>query len=173
MCLSVCTHTLLDRPPTYHDKFALDLGGPVQRVVLHALPKRVLVQVRREIAHRRADPAIQRAAIRQVASEAHARGADAAIAAGEREQHVDGQRGVLVVRGQPLARLERVAPVGAGAVVRQRRRPDEAVVRGRRGDEVAARADLAGEAGDGAGYWGGGEGMLGRMEGLRLSWRGV
>lgn len=82
-------HSQTDSTATYHDKLALDVLRPVQRVVFHAFTERMLMQIRREVAYRSRDPLVQRAAVRQMPAEAHARCADAAIAVGQREQQVN------------------------------------------------------------------------------------
>jgi hypothetical protein len=60
------------------------------------------VNIRGKVAHCRLDPAIERASVSQMAAEAHARGADAAIAGVEGEKVVDAEAGVFVVSGQFL-----------------------------------------------------------------------
>lgn len=104
-----------------------------------------------KVAHGGADAGVQRAAVRQVAAETHARGADAAIARGQGEERVDAQGGVFVVGRDGLVDFPLVAGVGARAVVGEWLWAGEFVVRAGRGDDVALRGDLAGEAGDGAG----------------------
>lgn len=75
------------------------------------------MDIRRKIAHGGRDAIIERAAVRQVPAQTHARGADAAGVRGQRQQGVDGQRRVFVVRAHLLGYFPVVAFVRPGAVV--------------------------------------------------------
>lgn len=112
-----------------------------------------------EEAHGGLDAGVEGAAEGQVPAQAHARGADAAVACGQGEQRVDGELRVLVVGRDLLGDLVLVALVGAGPVVGERLRAGELVVRRDGGGDVAVAGDLAGEAGDGPGHYGGGGGI--------------
>jgi hypothetical protein len=85
-------------------------------------------------------------------AQTHSSRANQPVARLHPQQRVDGQRGVLVVRGHFLGDFELVALVCAGYVVGERVGGQEFVVGGWRGADVAVRGDLAAEAGDGAGY---------------------
>ena len=61
------------------------------------------MDIRGEVTHSRFDPAIESTPVGKVATEAHARGADPAIARRQREQIVDGETRVLVVGSQFLS----------------------------------------------------------------------
>lgn len=63
--------------------------------------------IRREIAHRSRDSRVQRAAVRQMAAETHARRSDAAVACWEGQERGDGERGVFVVGGEFLCVSQR------------------------------------------------------------------
>jgi len=136
--------------PKDHNQLPTNILNPQQRIIIHALTQRPRMDIRRKVAHSRAHTLIERAAKRQMAAETHASGTDGAVARRQRQQVVDGERGVLVVGGQGLRDLPRVAAVGVGRVVGQRRRPRELVVRRRRRRDEAVPADLPREAGDGA-----------------------
>lgn len=112
------------------------------------------MDVSREVADGGADAGVQRAPVRQVATQTHAGGADAAVAGRQRQQRVDGEAGILIVGGHLLGDLQLVALVGAGPVVGERLGADEFVVGGDCRDDEALAANLAGEAGDGTGHCG-------------------
>ena len=100
-----------------HDELAFDVAGAGEGVVAFAGPERVAVDVGSEVADGGADPWVERAAVGEVAAEAHACCADAACACWKGEQGVDGEGGVFVVCGDLLGNLPFVACVGTRAVV--------------------------------------------------------
>lgn len=60
------------------------------------------MDIRRKVTHRSRDAPVQRAAVREMPTEAHARGPDAAGAGWEGEEGGDGEGGVFVVGGEFL-----------------------------------------------------------------------
>lgn len=134
-----------------HGDFAFEVGCALQRVVVLAAAEGVAVDIGCEVGDCGGDARVKRAAVGEVAAEAHARGAEAAGAGGEGEEGVDRQSGVFVVGGDGFLDLVRVARIRAGDVVGERVVRGEFVVGRGRGDDVALRSDLAGEAGDRAG----------------------
>lgn len=72
-----------------HDELAVDVARALEAVVSQALAEAVAVDVGGEVAHGGAHALVQRAAVREVAAQTHARGADAAVAGLEAEEQVD------------------------------------------------------------------------------------
>ena len=85
------------RLPEDHNQFAFDIARSGEAVVVLAVAERVAVDIRREVAHRCADALVERASIREMATETHACGADTAVAGGEGEEELNGRRSVGVV----------------------------------------------------------------------------
>jgi hypothetical protein len=75
------------------------------------------MNIRREIANRGVNPLIQRTPIRKMSTKAHPRRANPSGARWQREQVVDAQRRILVVRGELLGDLPLVAAVCVGGIV--------------------------------------------------------
>jgi hypothetical protein len=75
------------------------------------------MNIRREIANRRMNPLIQSTPVRKVPTKTHPRRANPSGTCGQREQVVDAQRRILVVRGELLGDLPLVAAVCVGGVV--------------------------------------------------------
>lgn len=92
----------LDLDLTYHNQLPLNIPRPCQTVVILPLPERVAVDVRREVTYRGPDPAVERAAVREVSAQTHARGADPAVAGWQGEEVVDCEGGVFVIGGKFL-----------------------------------------------------------------------
>ena len=78
------------------------------------------MQVGSKVAYSSSHTRIQGAAEGEMAAETHARGADASIAGGKRQQGVHSELRVLVIGLDWLGDFELVALVGPWAVVRQR-----------------------------------------------------
>jgi len=98
--------------PEYHHQLAFDVAGALEAVVILARAQGMAVDVGREVAYRGCDARVESAAVGEVAAEAHARGADAAVAGWEGEKEGDGGGGVGVVGGEFLALGEVLAVVG-------------------------------------------------------------
>jgi len=141
--------------PKDHDELPTNILNAQQRVIALPLAQRMRMDIGSKVADGGAHTGVERGAEREMAAEAHAGCADGAGARRQRQQMVDGQCRVLVVRRQRLRHFPCVALVGARPVVRQRRGPRELVVRRRRRHDVAVAADLPCEARDRAGDWGG------------------
>lgn len=109
--------------------------------------------VRSEIADRGPNPLIEGASEGEMAAQAHAGGADSAIAVLQVREHVDGERGVFVVGREFLLDLPRIAFVCAWTVVGECFWARKLVIAGWRRNDVAVAGDLAGEALDWSGYW--------------------
>lgn len=65
---------------THHDQLALDILDPLQRIIILALTQAMAMNVRRKIAHGSRDTAVKGTAVGQVATQAHARSANTAVA---------------------------------------------------------------------------------------------
>lgn len=75
-----------------------------------------------EIADSGFDATVESAAVRQMSTQTHARGADSAVASLQREQIVDAERGVLIVGGDFLQTVHTTDASAIVAIARCQRR---------------------------------------------------
>lgn len=137
-----------------HDQLSLNIAHSLERIVLLSLTKSGAVDISSKVAHGGSDPWVQSTTVSQVATEAHSRGADSAIAGLEGEEKVDGEGAVLVVGGDLLCDFPFVARVGAGAVVGEGLGAGEFVVGTWCCYYEALASNLTGETLDGTGHCG-------------------
>jgi hypothetical protein len=100
-----------------HEEFAVDVGGALEGVVVHAFAEAALVDVGGVEAGGAEDVGVHGGAEGEVAADADAHRAEVAGAVGARGEVVEDGAGVGVVAGELLGGLELVAAVGAGLVV--------------------------------------------------------
>jgi hypothetical protein len=70
---------------TYHQHLTLDFISPLQTVIILARSEGLAVDICSKVAHGSLDSRIERTTIRQMPTETHARGTDAAVACWERK----------------------------------------------------------------------------------------
>ena len=135
-----------------HEELALDFGGALEGVVVHAFAEAVLVDVGSVEAGGGLDVGVHGGAEGEMAADADAHGAKFAGAVVAGGEVVENGAGIGVVRCDGLVGFEEVAAIGAGLVVGE----DGAggfglVIDLGHGDDVAVAGQHGGGAADGCG----------------------
>lgn len=87
-----------------------------------------------------------------MATQTHARRANAPSAGRQGQEVVDRPARVFIVRVQRLDYLPLIALIGAGNIVGERLGAGKVMIAARGGDDVALTGDLAGKTGNGTGH---------------------